>query len=73
MPEESLRTIFEAFKQLTEATKVARKGYGLGLSITRQLIHLMGGEINVESKLNAGTTFIVTLPLITESEKPHAQ
>ncbi|HRQ32274.1 MAG TPA: histidine kinase N-terminal 7TM domain-containing protein [Anaerolineales bacterium] len=72
IPEEALRTIFEPFKQLPEASKVSRKGYGLGLSITRQLIHLMGGEINVESRLNVGTTFIVTLPLITEIEKLHA-
>lgn len=72
IPEEALRTIFEPFKQLPEASKVFRKGYGLGLSITRQLIHLMGGEIDVESRLNVGTTFIVTLPLITEIEKPHA-
>ncbi|MCC6261842.1 MAG: PAS domain-containing protein [Anaerolineales bacterium] len=73
MPEEALRTIFEAFKQLPEANKVARKGYGLGLSITKQLVHLMNGNISVESKLAVGTTFTVILPLITEVEKPHAQ
>lgn len=68
MSEESLHTIFEPFKQLPEANKVIRKGYGLGLSITRQLVQLMEGNIKVESTLNVGTTFTATLPLIIESE-----
>ncbi|GAB4498278.1 MAG: histidine kinase N-terminal 7TM domain-containing protein [Anaerolineales bacterium] len=68
IPPESLKTIFEPFKQLAEAHKTLRKGYGLGLSISRQLIHLMGGNIAIESIVGAGTTFIVTLPLITASD-----
>ncbi|MBK9781018.1 MAG: PAS domain-containing protein [Anaerolineales bacterium] len=71
IPSESLNTVFEPFKQLADANKTLRKGYGLGLSITRQLVRLMGGNIALESKLGTGTTFTVTLPLITESENTH--
>ncbi|MBI3168662.1 MAG: PAS domain S-box protein [Chloroflexi bacterium] len=67
IPTESLSTIFEPFKQLADAHKSLRKGYGLGLSITRQLIRLMGGNISIESRVGKGTTFTVTLPLITEA------
>lgn len=65
---EALSTIFEPFKQLPEASKVLRKGYGLGLSITKQLIRLMGGEIAVESVVGKGTTFTITLPLTATQE-----
>ncbi len=71
IPEESLNTVFEPFKQLADAHKSLRKGYGLGLSITRQLIRLMGGNITLESTVGKGTTFTAILPLITEEETPH--
>ena len=66
IPENALHTVFEPFKQLPEANRIMRKGYGLGLSITKQLIKLMGGDIMIESEVGKGTTFIATLPLITE-------
>ncbi|MCA2001927.1 MAG: PAS domain-containing protein [Chloroflexi bacterium] len=66
IPESALETIFEPFRQLPEANRIMRKGYGLGLSITKQLIHLMGGEITVESEVGKGTTFTLTLPLKIE-------
>ena len=68
IPEESISMVFEPFKQLANAHKSLRKGYGLGLSITRQLIRLMGGNIALESALGKGTTFTITLPLITKAE-----
>jgi PAS domain S-box-containing protein len=68
IPENALHTVFEPFKQLPEANRIMRKGYGLGLSITKQLIRLMGGDITIESEVGKGTTFIATLPLITEVE-----
>lgn len=73
IPPEALQTIFEPFKQLAEANKTLRKGYGLGLSISRQIIKLMGGTISVESTVGKGTTFTVSLPLISESEFIHEQ
>ena len=37
-------------------------GTGLGLSVTRHLVYLLGGEINVESELGVGTVFTIRLP-----------
>lgn len=68
IPEESLQVIFEPFRQLDHAAKHIRKGYGLGLSISKQIVELMEGEIKVESTLGKGTSFTVTLPLKTEME-----
>jgi signal transduction histidine kinase len=68
IPESSIQTIFEPFRQLPEANKIMRKGYGLGLSITQQIVNLTGGDIHVTSQVGKGTIFTVTLPLITEVE-----
>ena len=65
---DAIQTIFEPFKQLPEASRILRKGYGLGLSITNQLIRLMGGKITLESEVGKGTTFTVTLPMVTAAE-----
>ena len=72
IPPEAQKTVFEPFKQLPQAARVLRKGYGLGLSITKQLINLMGGDVQLESEVSKGTTFTITLPLITELESQHA-
>lgn len=54
--------IFERFNQAGKA-KNSRDGVGLGLPITKQLIDLMGGDIQVQSTLGEGTLFQVRLPL----------
>ena len=53
--------IFEPFVQVGPATW--RKGTGLGLTITRQYVGLMGGEVGVESEVGKGSLFRVTLPV----------
>jgi PAS domain S-box-containing protein len=68
IPPEALESVFQPFKQLPDAHKAIRKGYGLGLSIAKQLVQLMGGSIALESGVGKGAVFIVTLPLITEIE-----
>ncbi len=62
--EERQDTIFDSFIQLEESGIVKRKGAGLGLSISRELIRLMGGTISVESKPGEGSsfTFEISLP-----------
>jgi signal transduction histidine kinase len=40
-------------------------GTGLGLSITKNIVEQQGGRIEVESQVNVGTKFIITLPTIT--------
>ncbi|HMN31952.1 MAG: tetratricopeptide repeat protein [Chitinophagaceae bacterium] len=60
--EEYVQKIFESFTQA--GTDVARKygGTGLGLTISKQLVELMNGTIEVKSKLGEGTTFTFTIP-----------
>lgn len=55
-------SIFDEFAQLHDPRSERGKGYGLGLSICRRLITLMGGTMGVESSSTAGTAFILRLP-----------
>ncbi|HLV35894.1 MAG TPA: ATP-binding protein [Spirillospora sp.] len=61
IPPEDMPHLFEAFHRAENVGSVA--GTGLGLAIARQAVELHGGTIGVESKLGAGTTFTITLPL----------
>jgi signal transduction histidine kinase/two-component SAPR family response regulator len=56
--------IFEPFEQLNDSTLQNPGGSGLGLSITRHLVELMGGEISLASTLGHGSVFTVRLPLV---------
>ncbi|WP_130471902.1 PAS domain-containing hybrid sensor histidine kinase/response regulator [Candidatus Magnetaquicoccus inordinatus] len=60
---EQLEHIFDSFSQADRRIQQRYGGSGLGLTICRRLLHLMGGEISVESCLGQGTTFFVKLPL----------
>jgi len=60
IPPEQCPRIFESFHQVDGSMTRARGGSGLGLSITRQLVELMGGKISVESELGRGSRFAFT-------------
>lgn len=70
MTEETKARIFDRFYQ--GDTSHSTKGSGLGLAIVKQLVDLLKGEITVDSKLDEGTTFTVTLP-INPGKQPHQQ
>ncbi len=60
MSEETKKKIFDNYYQ--GDTSHSKEGYGLGLSIVKRIISLLEGNIEVDSTLNEGSTFIITLP-----------
>ena len=62
IPEDKLATIFERFTQADTDTTRKYGGTGLGLSISKLLTELQNGTLSVESCLNEGSTFTLTLP-----------
>lgn len=63
MGEEFKAHIFEPFTQESKDARTNFKGAGLGMAITKKLVDQMGGTITVESELDKGSTFTVTLPI----------
>ena len=59
---ESLESIFSKFKQEDKSLNRNAEGTGVGLYLVKSLIELHGGSIDVESTLNIGTKFTITLP-----------
>ncbi len=54
--------IFQAFRQIDQGFTRQHSGTGLGLAISQSLVTMMGGKIDLESKLNEGSTFTVEIP-----------
>lgn len=62
VPTERQEEIFDKFRQLDGSATRQHTGTGLGLTITRELVHLMGGEIGLESVPGRGSTFWLSSP-----------
>lgn len=62
IPKDKQDIIFDRFKRLNMKIHTSNKGYGLGLSITKGFVEILGGHISVESELGKGSTFNIFIP-----------
>ena len=69
----SQNIIFEDFRQLSEGLNRKYEGNGLGLSLTKRFVELLGGEIQLESTINSGSIFTIKFPAIEIDETAGAQ
>jgi two-component system phosphate regulon sensor histidine kinase PhoR len=72
IPKESMTMLFKKFSKIdySYAKHSNQPGTGLGLYISKQIISLHHGDIQVQSEVNVGTTFTVLLPLSTSLQAP---
>jgi PAS domain S-box-containing protein len=64
IPEDKISSLFKSFQQIDNSTTRKYGGTGLGLAIVKNLTEMMGGNIQVESKLGIGSRFSFILPLL---------
>lgn len=65
---EDIRHIYEPFHQLDNSLSRSHEGTGLGLSLCKEIIEFMGGQINVISEIGEGSTFYFELPLAIDKK-----
>lgn len=68
--EDEINVIFESFRYADNARNKSTRGVGLGLTICRDLLHLMNGEISVKSNYGEGSVFEINIPIDIFDEKP---
>ena len=67
IPGNAIDRIFEPFRKGGQATD-GDHGAGLGLSIVKEIVTKLNGNIKIESKMGVGSTFTVTLPLLEKED-----
>ncbi len=67
--EDDQQAVFEAFRQVDSAATRKFSGTGLGLSITAELTRILGGELELSSKLNEGSIFTLVLPVTYQASE----
>ena len=72
VPEDGIADLFQPFNRLN-AEKTSIEGTGIGLTITRRIVELMGGSINVKSEIGVGSSFWIELPLETIEESDYIE
>jgi signal transduction histidine kinase len=70
IPADNMENIFEPFWQAEQVATRKTGGTGLGLSVTRKLARLLGGDVTVASRVGEGTTFVLTLPMKAPAGEP---
>ena len=70
---ENLPHVFDRFYQVDDATTRKQGGSGIGLALTKELVKLKGGVIEVKSEMGQGTEFTVQLPVTKKAEKVAAE
>jgi signal transduction histidine kinase/CheY-like chemotaxis protein/ligand-binding sensor domain-containing protein/AraC-like DNA-binding protein len=73
IPPEDLPNIFDRFFQADNHRHTKANGTGIGLSLTKELVRAMGGDIRVESEMGRGTTFTVQLPIVQSPPEKSGQ
>ncbi len=69
IPEEFQHLVFEPFRQVSEGSARKFEGSGLGLSLVRKFVELLGGSISISSIVGKGSTFSISFPLTIQKEK----
>lgn len=73
IPQNKIASIFDNFQQATSSTSRLYGGTGLGLAIVKQLVEAQSGSIQVESKINLGSTFSFTLSFLKTNTKTESE